>query len=1181
MVVERLTYHWGGMSRGSPWRWPGLDGGRQGRAGFRVLRGEPAIANSIERPLPSHVGPYRLLHLIGSGGMGQVFAAVHEHMGQQVALKLLSPSVAGDPQAVARFLQEAHALAQLDHPGIVRVLHCDRLEGTAFLAMEHLQGLPLREWMRRQPGPAPLQAALAIARQIASVMVDVHARGIVHRDLKPENVFLCPDETVAPGYRVKLLDFGIAKLLPEAAGSLTTTQVHTHETAFIGTYTYMAPEQLRSASTVDGRADVYALGVLLFELLAGRAPFVSDEPVEVITAHVREEAPPLKQFVPALPGALSAFIASMLAKEPSERPAMQRCRDVLGRPWEHEQDACPVPGLAPFTEAQAELFFGRKAETQALLGLLEEARTGTRRWVQLEGPSGVGKSSLIQAGLLPRLAEPPAEGAPRWLIATVRPSYQPLRSLAQALASVYTSTGPEGTLDAVEQALRQGENALRAFVSKHTPEGSLLLLVLEPMEELFTLGTSEYLQVDALLGAALAGSDSPFRLLTSLRSDFLHRMEQLPALSRQLHAAARYPLLPMEESALEQVIHGMAWHAGLKLSEGLAARMVRDARSESGRLSLLGHALRGLWALSRGAVLTHEHYEQLGGVGGALAQQAESLLDSLGAEGRQRAKWLLLELVQVGRGGPDTRRPRSRQEVLTAAGGDSLAEEVLLRLSGARVGGDAGAEQGLRLVMLSGGAEPSRQRVELVHETLLHKVPSLAAWLEQERAFLERHAALEVAAHTWEQARCPEEGLPTGTLLAHYRGGPEASRRDSPMLRRASPRAARFLQAAERLERLRAWSRRGRVAVALAAGLAIFFYAGRAEQERRRADESFRQFVADTDYLVSRWDWQLSRLPDTLEARRMALQQARARLPEQKRDEPEVRRLVIKVQQRLGDLAWYDGTLAEADSFLREALEELKAGLAELPEDGQLLHRLALNHSKRGKVALARGDWEQARLHFTEALSLMRNPHTQWENEEDRQRTLAVSTSELAELELSQARLAEAAVQYERAIELFEKNEGAYNDALRALALSSRGEVARRLGDVSAAEGRFERALSLARGSVQSGQDDQFFRWALTRVLVERASLHSSLGRYEDAEEGYEEAERLGRALRQGEVPNKRYALALAQGLHGHQALLRRRGALQEAEFLRGELCALVRGFLDRDGEDVRFQALACQGEAR
>ncbi|AKJ02441.1 serine/threonine protein kinase [Archangium gephyra] len=1143
----------------------------------------------MEPPSPTHVGPYRLLHPLGSGGMGQVFAAIHETTGQQVALKLLSPTAVAAPQLVARFLQEARVMNQLDHPGVVRVFHWDRLGDLVFLTMELLQGLSLREWLRSQSGPAPLPSALALCRQIADTMVDVHARGIVHRDLKPENVFLCRDEAVAPGYRVKLLDFGIAKVPPGADGALTT-QVHTHESTLMGTYLYIAPEQLLNASTVDGGADVYALGVLLFELLAGRTPFASEEPVELIAAHVNKEPPPLKQWVPALPGALSAFIASMLAKNPAERPTMQLCRDTLGRPWQWEQDVCPVPGLAPFTEAQAELFFGRKAETQALLDLLEEARVGTRRWVQLEGLSGVGKSSLLQAGLLPRLKEPSAQQAPRWLVATVRPSYEPVRNLARALAGACSSTETGGRPEELEQLLRRGGEALRTFVETHTPQDCRLLLVLEPMEELFTLGTAECSLMDELLSTALASPESSLRLLTSLRSDFLHRIEQMPLLARGLQAAARFPLLPMEDEALTQVIQGMARYAGLRLSEGLAERMVKDARSEGGRLPLLGHTLRGLWSQSGGALLTHEHYERLGGVGGALARQAESLLDGLGVEGRERARWILLELVQVSRGVPATRRPRSRQEVLAAAGNDELAKEVLLRLTGMHTGHGPAQEQGLRLVMLSGGPDPSQQRVDLMHETLLHKVPSLATSIEQERARLELHAELESNAHRWEELECPKGALPTGTLLTHYLGGPEMRRQGSLETRRVSPRAARYLEAALRLERMRAWVRRALVAASLMAGMAILFYAALANQERRRAEteqqraeENLRRIIKATDDFVDESDWELSWLPYTLDQRRKLLQgfqQTLDSLSKEEQRRPEVRLTIIKVAQRLGDISYYDDTLAEAETWLLRAREHIRQGLDLHPGDEELLEQLALNHSKRGKVAMALGHWEEARVLLNESLGLLETSGPSGNDEksqENHRRTLAVTLSELAELELAAGNLEESARLSDQAISLHGKNRGIYNEALLALTGGFRGEVALKMGDLPTAERQFEQALRLIRNCVRSHEGDQYFHWVLARVLVGLGTLQSAKEQFKDATESFGEVRGLGKTLLQGEPPNKRFALVLAHGLRAYEAMARHRGALSEADSLHDELCKRVRDFRDRDGKDVRFQSLGCQ----
>jgi tetratricopeptide (TPR) repeat protein/tRNA A-37 threonylcarbamoyl transferase component Bud32 len=1115
--------------------------------------------------------------------MASVYAAEHELQGHRVALKLLSPAAAREPHLVARFLQEAQALERLQHPGVVRVLHSERQGDTAFLAMEYLDGLSLREWLRRQAGPAPLRATLALGAQLANAMEEVHAQGIVHRDLKPENVFLCPEEGRFPGYRVKLLDFGIAKLPPVVVDELGATLAHTHESAFIGTYPYMAPEQFRSAARVEASADVYALGVMLFELLAGRTPFVSEEPIEVLSAHVHEEPPPLRQFVPTLPGGLCAFIASMLAKEPSRRPTMRRCRDMLGRAWEDDLETCPVPGLAPFTEAQAELFFGRDEELQALLALLGALHTGPRRWLQVEGPSGVGKSSLLQAGLLPRLAR-----TPEWRVVCLRPGDAPLRALARALVSGPLNLGEEASVETVERALRADAGALRDLATAHTPEGCRLLLVLEPLEELFTLGAAECPVVDALLGAALEAPGSPVRLLTCVRADFLHRLEQVPALARHLSSAARFPLLPMDPAALAQVIQGMARNAGLRLGEGLAQRMVQDARGEAGRLPLLGHALRALWALSGGAPLTHAHYERLGGVGGALAQQAEALLDSLGAEGRERARGMILSLVRTGRGVPDTRRPRSRREVLAAGGDDARAEEVLLRLSGLSSGAPV-APVGLRLLLLSGGADAAEQRVELAHELLLYRVRSIAAWIEEERTLLERHADLEAAAHVWHQAGCPVEGLPTGTLLTHYRGGAapaRASRAGSP---RESPEVARFLQAAWRLERRRALTRAVLATAAGLALLAILFYAALADHERRRADEerqraeaSQRQLITTMDEFVGSLDWKLSWLPYTLEARDKMLKGFRAQLAKltpSQRESPEVRRVTIQVMHRQADLAFHDGSLALASQYLAEAGEELRAAGAGRLEDQTLVQLLALNHSKRGKVEQARGHLDQACAHFEQAVRELKRPEVSSGDVVDDRRTLAVSNAELAECAFAAGRWGEASALLDEAIRLHERNGESYNEALLAEVLALRGKVARAEGQPDAARAFLERALRLARGSVEKAPTgNQYSRWVLARVLVDVASFQTALGPREEAEAHFKEAWALGERLREGELPSKRYALVWLDALAGQEALTRDR---EQALRWKASRCALAQDFQVGDGEDVRFVLADCPEAGR
>ncbi|MDY7230248.1 protein kinase domain-containing protein [Hyalangium rubrum] len=1128
------------------------------------------------------IGPYRLRHRVGSGGMGEVFAAFHERMEQEVALKLLSPDAARDQQLVARFLQEGRALARLQHPGVVQVLNCDQLDdGTVFLAMELLQGLSLREWMRRQPGPVPREVALALGKQVAEVMADIHAKEVVHRDLKPENVFLCPSPSVEPGYRIKLLDFGIAKVPPALSGSNVDTQVQTQAPTFLGTATYMAPEQFRNAATVDGRADVYSLGVMLFELLTGRPPFDSSEQVEVISMHIRAEPPSLQEALPATPGVFSAFVSSMLSKNPQERPGMLRCLEVFSGRWDDRQDECPIPGLLAFTESQAELFFGRQTEIGELLTLLEASHEGLHRWVQLEGPSGVGKSSLVQAGLLPRLKQALPQQSPRWRIASLRPSHSPLRSLAVALLAAYKDTGLDRSPEQLEEALHAGPDALQRLVKAYTPPGSCLLLVIEQMEELLTLGEADRLRMEELVASALSAPDSSLRLLTTLRSDFIYRLEQLPRLSRQLNEAVRYYLRPMEDEALTQAIHGMAQRAGLRLSEGLPERMVRDTTSESSRLPLLSHTLRGLWALRHGTSLTHERYEQLGGVGGALARQAEELLDSLGAEGRERAKWLLLDLVHVSHGvhgAPAIRRSRLRQEVLASAGGDALAEEVLLRLSGMRSETAGKAEQTLRLIDVSGEPEPTQQRVDLIHETLLQKVPSFVGWLEHERTLLERNMELEVAAHAWEQAGCPRGDLPTGTLLQHYRESAGARTAQGHQARRASERATRFLESAMRFDLLRARVKRALIVACLAATVASMATAIQASSERQRAETTLQQAIGLTNDFVSDVDWVLGRRAHTLEARDQLLKrfgELLAKLPEQDRKNLKVLLVSIKTWQRHGDLFFHDGTLSQADHIFDSARHALQQGLMSHPGNPDLMFRLGLDASKRGKIARAREHWEQARVYFLEANSLFARPHPT-HRPEDHRRTQATSYSELADLDLASGQTAAARALYDRAIALLEQNSSSYDQSLLAETLGARAKAAWAARDAKAAEHGFTAALTLGRALSQSDPGDTYYRWVLTQILVEFARFRFDSRAFSEAASLYKEAQDHGRVLHEGEKPNKRYALVLAESLLGGEQLAESLADAARTAQLREERCALISDFVRTDPEDARFQRLAC-----
>lgn len=462
--------------------------------------------------------------------------------------------------------------------------------------MEYLDGVTLRQWLTHRDSPVPLEAALFIAREIADAMVEVHGRRIVHRDLKPENIMLVPDDGSPAGHRIKLLDFGVSKVPPIPGQEHANTRVQTGAPVVLGTAAYMAPEQCRNVAEVTDRADVYSLGAVLFELITGKRPFDASEPVELMSMHMHVEPPHLEQIAHGVPPALGAFVSSMMAKDPTSRPAMARCRDMLARPWNDEAPTCPFPGLSPFTEMHAELFFGRQHDLKALEPALDELTSSGVRWLQIEGPGSSGKTSFVQAAILPGFIRRSA-GEPAWLVVTLTPTAGPIANLARALASACGERPTEEGPQAIEAAMRAGDDALASFIRRSHPSGGLLLLVIDPLEALFTAGAPNLGRFDALVLNALTAPDAPLRLVTTLRSDRVHGLRHLPRMaSLGAGRTRRYYLKPIEEDGLLQVIRGMTSRSGLRLSEGLPERIVQDAIEIDHRLPLLGHMLRSLWS---------------------------------------------------------------------------------------------------------------------------------------------------------------------------------------------------------------------------------------------------------------------------------------------------------------------------------------------------------------------------------------------------------------------------------------------------------------------------------------------------------------------------------------------------------------------------------------------------------
>src|SRR3954468_4878485 len=263
------------------------------------------------------IGNYTLVEKLGQGGMGVVYLAEHRRIGRRAAIKFLLPALSQDADVVTRFFNEARAASVIKHPGIVEIYDCDVVDDQAYIVMEYLEGESLATTLRRTGALASEPIAMAaIVGQIASGLAAAHRKEIIHRDLKPENVFLSVEEAARAPFVVKILDFGIAKLTaPGGGGSNTRTG------GLLGTPIYMSPEQCRGLSTIDHRADIYALGCVLFELATGRHVFVKEASGDLLVAHIIETPPRVSDFRPDIPSWMDDLVARMLAKGPDDRPS--------------------------------------------------------------------------------------------------------------------------------------------------------------------------------------------------------------------------------------------------------------------------------------------------------------------------------------------------------------------------------------------------------------------------------------------------------------------------------------------------------------------------------------------------------------------------------------------------------------------------------------------------------------------------------------------------------------------------------------------------------------------------------------------------------------------------------------------------------------------------------------------
>ncbi|HJL31613.1 MAG TPA: serine/threonine-protein kinase, partial [Polyangiaceae bacterium LLY-WYZ-15_(1-7)] len=328
-----------------------------GGCGHGLQAGGERVQEGVADPLVGRViaDRYRILELLGRGGMGVVYKVEHIHIGKWMAMKLLHGELARDRNTVKRFQREAEAASRLSHPNTVQVFDFGRSEGLMYLVMEYLEGRDLGQLIR-DGGPLEFARAARLCAQVCASVAEAHAQGIVHRDLKPENVMILPARE-GRGEIAKVLDFGLAKLRDQR-GNITVTRAG----SIVGTPYYMPPEQIRGEE-VDPRGDVYALGAMLYKACTGVPPFVANTPMGVLTKHLTEKlVPPSQRSGAPLPLEADRIVGQAMQKERGDRyPNAEALRQDLLEYLRSVGEAVSDPSLASISTTQAQTPAGRGA----------------------------------------------------------------------------------------------------------------------------------------------------------------------------------------------------------------------------------------------------------------------------------------------------------------------------------------------------------------------------------------------------------------------------------------------------------------------------------------------------------------------------------------------------------------------------------------------------------------------------------------------------------------------------------------------------------------------------------------------------------------------------------------------------------------------------------------------------
>lgn len=796
----------------------------------RIMMGDPTLAPASGLTVPG----YEMGELIGEGAFGSVYRANQPSVGREVAIKVVNAGLADDPRFVQQFEAEAQLVARLEHPHVVPLYDFWRRPGGAYLVFRLLRGGSLTD--RLAAGPISVEEATRLVDEIGGALALAHSLGVVHRDIKPGNVLF---DEAGNSY---LTDFGISVLADDEL---------TPEMQSAGTPLYASPEQVRDG-VATAASDQYSLAVVVWEALSGRSPFAGSSMTEVLQSKLAASVPALSEHV-AVHTSIDAVLARATAPHPDDRfPSVAdfahewqvalattaadqlRTTGEAAGPSRREVastltsipvvGANPYKGLRAFREADVADFCGRDELVERLVDAVSR-----EPFVTVVGPSGSGKSSLVHAGVVPALRR---RGA---LVVSMVPGTAPMAEIEAALRRVATQAD-EGAIG--ERLGAPG--GLTEIASDLLGDSEHLVLVVDQFEELWTLveSAAERDHFSALLEHAATSDQSVLRIVVTLRADLYDRPLQHPGLGPVV-SRSTFAITPMTSSELQEAIVGPAERVGVRFEPGLVAAMINDVVHRPGALPLLQFALTELYERRDHATVTAQAYEDLGGIGGALASRAEELYRDLSSDLRPGVKRLFTQLVTPGDDADDLRR-RATTEELT-----DVPDEVIDQY------------RSHRLLVTDHHPITREPTIEVAHEAILREWPRLAEWIDEDRDLIRLRRAIAQTANEWQANERDESLLYRGPRLTS--AGSVAERMALTALESDFLYACNELADRERLERearVRHQARQNRrlrgllaatatvLVIALVFGALAVSQRSEANDQREQADRSAEQAAA-------------------------------------------------------------------------------------------------------------------------------------------------------------------------------------------------------------------------------------------------------------------------------------------------------------------------------------------------